>query len=292
MIDCHIIKDLIFIYVSGEASPQTEKLVESHLLTCPECAKALENARLADTMLNDWETLKEEPESGQRFIGRLQRTFFIGSTLILMFFTVALSAWHRVVLLEIMNTQSIYLQLPIQLELRTTPMQIWLTFALILLVGGWSLFQYYYPRAVPTWLHQAKLGLYALLSLFAFNLTGTGEMPGVLFGSLLLLCFFVMALRWRMHQPPSSQSVELARSALTGVPFLGLVLATLNTIISGEFPGVFIAPILLIVGFVYTYRHLSKLPYLISITLISLLLANGLLAYRAVKAVITMVEAL
>ena len=284
MIDCHVINDLIFVYVAGEASPQTQELVESHLTTCPDCAKAIERAKLADDLFETWEMPKEKPANGRHFIGRLQQALFIISTLILMVFTFSWAVWHRFVLLEILNAEGIHLQLPIRLVISVTPVQIWLTVAALLLVGGWQWIQYRHPQATPDWYHQAKVGLYVLLGLFAYNLTGVGKMPGILLGGLLLLGFFVLALRWRMQQPPADKWVEWARSAITAVPLLGLILATLNTITGGQVPGIFIAPSLLFIGLAYTYRHLPRLPYLPSITLISLLLANGLLALRAIQA--------
>ncbi|MEM7116883.1 MAG: zf-HC2 domain-containing protein [Chloroflexota bacterium] len=284
MIDCAIINDLTFVYVSGEASPQTQQLVEAHLPACPDCAKAIEQAKLADIALETWDVPKEKPENGRLFISRLQQLLFIVSTLVLMAFTFGWAVWHRFILLDILNAEGIHLQLPIRFVLQTTPLQIWLTVAALIVVGGWKWIQYRHPQATPEWVHQAKVILYALLGLFAYNLTGIGRMPGILLGGLFLLGLFVLALRWRMQQPAAEKWVEWVRSGITAVPLLGLILATVNTITSGQVPGIFIAPSLLFLGLAYTYRHLPRLPYLPSITLISLLLANGLLALRAVQA--------
>jgi hypothetical protein len=284
MIDCNVINDLILVYVSDEASPQTRQLVEAHLATCPDCAKAIERAHLAEATLVEWDALKEKPVNGRHFIGRLQQTFFLASTGLLMLFTFGWAAWHRFVLLEILSAEGIHLQLPVRFVLSVTKTQIWLTVLAILLVAGWQWWQHHHPQAVPAWYQQAKVGLYALLGLFAYNLTGVGEMPGILIGGVFLLVLYIMALRWRMRRPPAGPLEEWGRSGITAVPLLGLILATINTIATGHLPGIFIAPGLLFVGVAYTYRHLPRLPYLSGITLVSLLLANGLLALRAVQA--------
>ena len=284
MIDCNVINDLILVYVSGEASPQTRQLVESHLATCPDCGKAIERARLAEAMLVKWDVPKEKSVNGRHFIGRLQQIFFVVSTGILMLFTFGWAAWHRFVLLEILSAEGIHLQLPIRFVLRMTGTQIWLTVAAILVVVGWQWWQRRHPQALPAWYPMVKSGLYALLGLFAYNLTGMGEMPGILIGGAFLLALYIMLLRWRMQWPPAETLVEWGRSGVTAVPLLGLILAAINTITTGHLPGIFIAPSLLFIALAYTYRHLPRLPYLSGIALVSLLLANGLLALRAIQA--------
>ena len=288
MIDCNIINDLIFVYTSGEASPQTQQLVESHITTCPDCAKAIERVRLAETMPLDWETPSKKPANGRHFISRLQRTLFIVGTGILMLFTFGWAAWHRFVLSEIFSAEGIHLQLPLRLVLRTSRTHVWLAILAFLLIVGWQWWQRRHPQAMFTAYPQLQAGLYLLLSVFAYNLTGIGRMPGILIGGLLLLGLFIATSRWRMQQPPAEATVEWLRSGITAVPLLGLTLAAINTITTGQLPGIFIAPSLLFVGLVYAYYHLPRLPHLSTITLISLLFVNGLLALRAIHAFVSL----
>jgi hypothetical protein len=148
---------------------------------------------------------------------------------------------------------------------------------------GWWLRQHPAQKQAQGWLRAAKTILYILLNAFAFNLTGVGDMPGILFGSLLLLVAYVFALSWRIGQPPATPVGEWGRSLLAAAPLFGLILATVNTITSGSFP-LFVAPFFLLIALGITYRRLPRLPHLTSITILFVLLANGLLALRAVQA--------
>ncbi len=39
-LNCDVIADLMVVYTTGKASPETRKLVETHLMSCPNCARA------------------------------------------------------------------------------------------------------------------------------------------------------------------------------------------------------------------------------------------------------------
>lgn len=63
-ITCDIIRDLLPLYAEGEASADTQALVEEHLAECPACAAQLEELKAP---------LLVPPETEQRIMARLRR---------------------------------------------------------------------------------------------------------------------------------------------------------------------------------------------------------------------------
>lgn len=63
-ITCNIIRDLLPLYAEGEASADTQALVEEHLAECPACAAQLEELKAP---------LAVPPETEQRIMARLRR---------------------------------------------------------------------------------------------------------------------------------------------------------------------------------------------------------------------------
>jgi hypothetical protein len=82
MLKCEVIADLMAVYDSGEASPETKRLVEEHLSTCSSCSLAFGRGRTLEKMLQEPKTF-EYSADGKRFISRTRRTVFalgIGGT--------------------------------------------------------------------------------------------------------------------------------------------------------------------------------------------------------------------
>ncbi len=63
-ITCNVIRDLLPLYAEGEASADTQALVEEHLAVCPACAAQLEELKAP---------LAVPPETEQRIMARLRR---------------------------------------------------------------------------------------------------------------------------------------------------------------------------------------------------------------------------
>jgi hypothetical protein len=281
MIDCNVINDLIFVYVAGEASPQTEQLVETHLTTCPDCAKAIERARLAEATLVEWDRPKEKPINGRHFIGRLQKTFFVVITTLLLLFTFGWAIWHHFVLFDIINMEAIYIQIPIRLF----GWEVWLLVAVMLLAVGWQWWQHrrISLKPKPGWYEPIQAILFSLFSLLFYQMADVGELPGIAVGGTFLLGLFIAGLWWRVRQPIGTPWLETLRSGITTVPLFGLIVATINTIIAGNIPGIFIAPSLLFTALVFAYRYLTRVPHLASLSLAAILLANGLLVILTIQ---------
>jgi hypothetical protein len=75
----------------------------------------------------------------------------------------------------------------------------------------------------------------------------------------------------------------MLRSGITAVPLFGLIVATINTIIAGNNPGIFIAPSLLLTALVFAYRYLTRVPHLASLSLAAILLTNGLMVIQTIQ---------
>ena len=287
MIDCNVINDLIFVYVSGEASPQTQQLVESHLTICPDCAKAIEQARLAEVSLTDWEVPKEKPVNGRRFIGRLQKTYFVTSTSLLMLFTFGWAMWHHFVLFDIVNIEAEYIQIPI----RIFSWQMWLATSVMVLAVSWYWWRQHTTtlKPKPGWVMPVQAILLSLFSLFFYEMAGVGELPGIAVGGTFLLGLFIAGLRWRAQQPATTLWLEKLRSGIAAVPLFGLILTTINTVIAGNNPGIFIAPSLLLIALIFAYRHLTRVSHLASLSIAAILLANGLLIIRTIQTFASMI---
>ena len=75
MLSCEVVSDLMVVYVSGEASPETRRLVEEHLSRCPTCEKALGDSRAVEQALAELDR-GEEPANGQEFLTRTRRLVY------------------------------------------------------------------------------------------------------------------------------------------------------------------------------------------------------------------------
>ncbi len=54
-INCEVICDLMIIYASGEASPETAAFIEAHIEECPECQEGYEAAQRGEDLLAELE---------------------------------------------------------------------------------------------------------------------------------------------------------------------------------------------------------------------------------------------
>ena len=75
MLSCEVISDLMVVYASGEASPETKRLVEDHLSRCSACRGAFGKERLVEEALGDLGRA-EGPTDGRSFITRTRRLLF------------------------------------------------------------------------------------------------------------------------------------------------------------------------------------------------------------------------
>jgi anti-sigma factor RsiW len=75
MLSCEVVSDLMVVYVSGEASPETQRLVEEHLSRCPTCRKALGDSRMVEQALAELDR-GEEPANGREFLTRTRRLIY------------------------------------------------------------------------------------------------------------------------------------------------------------------------------------------------------------------------
>ncbi len=75
MLSCEVISDLMVVYASGEASPETKRLVEDHLSRCSACRRAFGKERLVEEALVNLGRA-EEPTNGRSFITRTRQLLF------------------------------------------------------------------------------------------------------------------------------------------------------------------------------------------------------------------------
>lgn len=76
MVSCDVICDLMPVYASGQASSETERLVEEHLAQCPACREAFGQEEALDEALGVIESA-QEPSNGGRVITRTRRLLFV-----------------------------------------------------------------------------------------------------------------------------------------------------------------------------------------------------------------------
>ncbi|MGC9350131.1 MAG: anti-sigma factor family protein [Anaerolineae bacterium] len=97
MVSCDVICDLMVVYASGEASPETQRLVEEHLARCPACREAFGREQAVDEALAALEP-EAGPSNGRRFIARTRRLVFAIGAGALALFACVLTGLERVVM--------------------------------------------------------------------------------------------------------------------------------------------------------------------------------------------------
>jgi predicted anti-sigma-YlaC factor YlaD len=170
------------VYASGEASAETERLVEEHLAHCPACREAFGEEAAVEEVLAALET-KEEPSNGRHFIARTRRLLFavgVGALTMLACYLVALGRF----VIEGMAAFSLP-RLP-------GPSVPWLAVAGAMLVLYVALLFWRRGREAGTALGDFALSLLAaapllVLVLVVYQLAGTGGVPVVVLAGLFLL---------------------------------------------------------------------------------------------------------
>jgi predicted anti-sigma-YlaC factor YlaD len=183
MVSCDVICDLMVVYASGEASSETERLVEEHLARCPTCRQALGEEEAVGEALGALESA-QTPSDGQQFIARTRRLIFALSVGALTLFGCLLVAVQRVLMEGIAG-----ISLP-HLPGRSAP---WLAVAATMLALYLALLLWRRGQTAATALGGFSLSLLAaapllVLILLVYQLAGTGGVPTVvLAGSSLLI---------------------------------------------------------------------------------------------------------
>jgi len=182
MVSCDVICDLMAVYASGQASPETERLVEEHLAHCTPCREAFGREAAVEEALTTLEPV-EEPSNGRRFITRTRRLLFavgVGALAMLACYLVAL---QRLVI-EGMAAFSLP-RLP-------GPSVPWLAVAGAMLALYVVLLFWRRGRDADTAAGSFALSLLVaapllVLTLVVYQLAGTGGVPVVALAGLLLL---------------------------------------------------------------------------------------------------------
>jgi predicted anti-sigma-YlaC factor YlaD len=104
----------------------------------------------------------------------------------------------------------------------------------------------------------------------------------------ILAAVYVALLLWRGRKEQRTTPVELLLSLVTGLPFLGLALATYHVIGVGSPLVALVAVLLLLGALCITFLLLPRLSYMILTAVIVLFLMNGLLVGRAVAGVVAL----
>ncbi len=95
MLNCDVISDLQVVYVSGEASAETRRLVQEHLATCAKCRAAFASARAIE---KDLPPPSAQPANGSDFVGRARRLVFVILGGLFAFSAVLWAIFERVIL--------------------------------------------------------------------------------------------------------------------------------------------------------------------------------------------------
>lgn len=181
MPSCEVISDLMVVYASGEASPETQRLVEEHLARCPDCRQAFGKEHPAEGALAALEPV-EEPANGRHFIARTRRLLFAIGAGALSLFACVLAGFERVVMEEIAA---------IPLPRLPGPAILWLavTATMLGLYATLSLWRRGRETGRKNDILSSLLMTVPLLviTLAVYNLVGTGTVPSVLMAVLFLL---------------------------------------------------------------------------------------------------------
>jgi predicted anti-sigma-YlaC factor YlaD len=186
-ISCEVISDLMVAYASGEASGETQRLVEEHLARCPACREAFGEEPVVEEALADLEPV-QKPANGRRFIARTRRLLFAIGAGVLFLFACVLAVFERVVMEDIAG-----IPLP-HLPGHTL---LWLTVAATMLGLYVALLLWRRRREPGAGRGNILLSLLAtipllIMALAVYHLVGTGTMPSVLVAVLFLLVALVI----------------------------------------------------------------------------------------------------
>lgn len=189
MLSCQVVSDLMVVYASGEASAETQRLVEEHLAQCPVCREAFGKEAQVEQALIDMGTT-EQLANGHRFIARTQRLVFAIGAGTLFLFACVLSAFERVVMREIAN-------IPL-LDLPGSEL-LWLAIGAIALALFVTLLMWRRQgepgsrggRVVSSLLTGALL---VTIAFATYYITGSGGLPSILAAVSFLLAALITAL--------------------------------------------------------------------------------------------------
>ncbi|MED1741666.1 zf-HC2 domain-containing protein [Bacillus swezeyi] len=71
--DCHLVRDLLPLYIEGDCSRKTESLVSAHLDTCGACREMYEMMGEPVMIYDDGEELKETGEEEEQ---KFRKTYY------------------------------------------------------------------------------------------------------------------------------------------------------------------------------------------------------------------------
>jgi len=100
MLSCDVICDLMAVHESGEASAETQRLIEEHLARCPSCRSAFgKGARVERTLSAT--ARDEEPANAHGFVSRTRRLFFFLGAGVLLYFACQMAVFLRLAATEL-----------------------------------------------------------------------------------------------------------------------------------------------------------------------------------------------
>jgi len=186
MISCEVISDLMAVCASGEASIETQRLVQEHLSQCSICRQAFGKDSKAEKIFGELETRKK-PANGRFFIHRTRRLLFALGAGGLFIFASILALFERVVMRGIAR-----LSLPVLPGADT----LWLAVAALgfIFYIAWLLRMrsrqegMIEPRFFPQL--SVVMSLFFIVSLVAYHLLVAGSLWIALIG----MAFFLVAL--------------------------------------------------------------------------------------------------
>ena len=281
-IDCQVICDLMVVYASGEASPETIAYIEAHLDDCPECREAYEAAQRGEEMLGELAPVARPIHiDGRKILVRVQRLVFGAASILLLLTVLALALAERWILRDLLG-------LPLA--------------QLYVLPGGWEWSAGALALAVLygllyTWRvrnedeadrpYMALIGgaLAFGLGVSAYSFMARADVVGVLTAGTLTFALYIFILRYRARQHTGRFFGELLLSLEATVPLLFLVLAALNLVNSGSFPAAALSVGLVVFALFFTLLRLDELPYMTVLTLVALFAGGLMLIGNAVGGV-------
>ena len=281
-IDCKVICDLMIVYASGEASPETVSYIEAHLDDCPECREAYEAAQRGEDLLAELEPVVRPIHiDGRMILIRLQRLVFGAASVLLLLSALAVALAERWIIRDL-------LRLPLaQLYVLPGGWE-WIAVAAAL-AGLYGLLYRWRMRSDD----EADRPYFALigialafgLGLTAYSFMVQADVVGVLTAGTLTFALYIFMLRFRARQSSGRFLGEMLLSIETTVPFLFLTLAALTMTSSESFPASVIALGWVVFALFFTLLRLDELPYMTVLTLAALLAGGLMLVGNAIGGV-------
>jgi hypothetical protein len=278
-IDCQVICDLMIVYASGEASPETVATIEAHLDDCPECREAFEAAQRGEDLLAELEpVVKPIHIDGRKILIRLQRLVFGVLSVLLLLTVIALALGERWIVRDLLglSLSQLYV-LPGGWE--------WPAAAAALAVLYGLLYRWRVrsdDEADRPYLALVGIVLAFGLGMAVYSYMVRADVVGVLTGGSLAFALYVFMLRFRARQTSGRFFGEILLSMETTVPLLFLILAALTITSSGVFPAAVLAIGLVVFALFFTLLQLDELPYMTLFTLAALFAGGLMLVGNAV----------